>query len=127
MKKITLILCFFSFLSSFAQNYSFVNGDPKFMEPNTVVDVRNPLPDKYILKSGLPDGIYTIFFDKEMTKVYQKGFLQDGHRVKNWTYYTEEEKPKMEIEYNELGIVSGFVRQYYPSGALMTETQFKDG
>jgi len=127
MKKILLILCCFSFLSTFAQNYSFVNGDPKFMEPNPLVNEKNPDIDKYVLKPRLPDGSYTIFYDKEMTKVFQKGFLKDGHRIKYWAYYTEEQKPKMEIEYNEIGIISGLVKQYYPSGKLMTETQFKNG
>jgi antitoxin component YwqK of YwqJK toxin-antitoxin module len=127
MKKIIFFFCCFSFLTSFAENYSFVNGDPKFMEPNPIAGEKNPDADKYILKSELPDGIYTIFYDKEMTTVFQKGFLKDGHRIKSWTYYTTDEKPKMEIEYNELGIISGLVKQYYPSGALMTETQFSNG
>jgi antitoxin component YwqK of YwqJK toxin-antitoxin module len=127
MKKIILILCCFSFVSTFAQKYSFVNGDPKFMDPNPLIDEHNPDLDKFVLKAGLPDGSYTIFFDKEMTMVFQKGFLQDGHRIKYWAYYTKEQNPKMEIEYNELGIVSGLVKQYYPSGALMTETQFRNG
>ena len=97
------------------------------MDPNPVVDEKNPDMDKYVLKPGLPDGSYTIYFDKEMTKVFQKGFLQDGHRVKYWAYYTPDQKPKMEIEYNESGIITGIVKQYYPGGALMTETQFKNG
>jgi len=70
---------------------------------------------------------YSIFFDKEMKNVYQKGFLKDGHRIKYWAYYTTDQKPKMEIEYDGAGIISGLVKQYYPNGALMTETQFKNG
>ena len=127
MKKLIFILCCFSFVTTFAQTYSFVYGDPKFMEPNPVKDEGRADLDKYVLKSGLPDGSYTIFFDKEMTKAYQKGYLQDGHRVKYWAYYTEDQNPKMEIEYDESGIISGLVKQYYPGGALMTETQFKNG
>jgi antitoxin component YwqK of YwqJK toxin-antitoxin module len=127
MKKLLFILCCFSFVSVFAQDYSFVNGDPKFMVPNPIADDRRPELDKYVLKPDLPDGTYSIFFDKEKTKIIQKGFLQNGHRVKYWAYYTEEQNPKMEIEYDELGIISGLVKQYYPGGALMTETQFRNG
>jgi antitoxin component YwqK of YwqJK toxin-antitoxin module len=127
MKKLFYIFCLLSFIPAFAQNYSFVYGDPKFMEPNPVIDDRRPELDKYVIKSGLPDGSYTIFYDKEKTKVFQKGFLQNGHRVKFWAYYTEDQNPKMEIEYDESGVISGLVKQYYPGGALMTETQFKNG
>ena len=125
MKKILTLLAFMPLLSA-AQNYSFVNGDPKFMVINPAKDT-NPNQDEYILKPGLPDGSYTIFYDKNMSKVFQKGFLNDGHRVKSWAYYTKDEKPKMEIEYDESGLISGLVKEYYPSGALMTETQFKNG
>jgi antitoxin component YwqK of YwqJK toxin-antitoxin module len=126
MKKLLIILFLLPF-AILAQDYAFVNGDTKFMVPNSARDAKNPNLDEYVLKPGLPDGSYTIFYDASKTKVYQKGFLKDGHRIKSWTYYTVEENPKMEIEYNESGIISGMVREYYPGGALMTETQFKNG
>lgn len=123
MKKL-LTLIFFLPVLCFAQNYSFVNGDPKFMDRNPVKDAKS---DEYVLKPGLPDGTYTIYYDQALTKVYQKGFMQNGHRIKSWAYYSLAQQPKMEIEYDESGLMSGLVKEYYPSGALMTETQFKNG
>jgi antitoxin component YwqK of YwqJK toxin-antitoxin module len=126
MKKM-LVFLFMAPAFAMAQNYSFVNGDIKFMTPNPAKNDKNPNVDEYVLKPGLPDGTYTIFYDGEMTKVYQKGFLHDGHRTRSWVYYTMYQKPKMELEYDESGLMSGLVKEYYPSGALMTETQFKNG
>ena len=97
------------------------------MVKNPARNEKNPNLDEYVLKPGLPDGSYIIFFDASKTKVYQKGFLKDGHRIKSWAYYSLNEVPKMEIEYDEIGLVSGLVKEYYPSGALMTETQFRNG
>jgi len=62
MKKITLFFFCFTIFSAFAQEYSFVNGDPKFMEPNPLLNEKNPNLDKYVLKPGLPDGILFYFF-----------------------------------------------------------------
>jgi antitoxin component YwqK of YwqJK toxin-antitoxin module len=125
-KSLTFLLLVFS-CAVFAQNYSFVNGDMKFMIPNPARDAKNPNQDEYVLKPGLPDGSYTIFYDAQQTKVFQKGFLHDGHRVKSWTYYTQDQNPKIEIEYDESGLMSGLVKEYYPGGALMTETQYRNG
>jgi|GEM_PF-6320472 len=127
MKKILAFLFFVPVFAAFAQTYSFENGNTKFMVINPVRDAKNPNVDEYVLKPGLPDGAYTIFYDKQLTKIYQKGFLKDGHRIKSWAYYTPEQNPKIEIEYDEAGLVSGLVKEYYPGGALMTETQFKNG
>ena len=125
-KSVTILfLLMSSFL--FAQNYAFVNGDKKFMTKNPAYDAKHLNQDEYVLLPGLPDGSYVIYFDASMKKIYQKGFLKDGHRIKSWAYYTRDEKPKMEIDYDESGLVSGLVKEYYPGGALMTETQFRNG
>jgi antitoxin component YwqK of YwqJK toxin-antitoxin module len=124
-KQLTLFLTF-STAFAFAQTYPLVNGDPKFMERNPA-KANNPSQDEYILKPNLPDGTYVIYYDAARSKVFQKGFIANGHRIKSWAYYTEDEKPKMELEYDESGLISGLVREYYPGGALMTETQFKNG
>ncbi len=127
MKKLLAFLFLLSFFGAKAQNYTFVNGDMKFMMPNKAKDAQNPNLDDYVLKPNLPDGSYTIYYDGAKTKVYQKGFLSNGHRIKSWAYYTQEQKPKMEIEYDESGLMSGLVKEFYSSGALMTETQFHNG
>ena len=127
MKKLFTLLFLVSALPALAQNYAFVNGDSKFMDPNPAYDAGNPKQDEFILKPNLPDGSYTIFYDAQKTKVFQKGFLMNGHRVKSWAYYTMAQYPKMELEYDEAGLISGLVKEYYPSGALMTETQFRNG
>lgn len=127
MKKLLTLLLLIPVFGAFAQDYSFVNGDMKFMVPNKAKDATNPNQDDYVLKPGLPDGSYTIFYDAAQAKVFQKGFLNNGHRVKSWTYYTTEQTPKMEIEYDDAGLISGLVKEYYPGGALMTETQFRNG
>ncbi len=127
MKKLFTLLFLIAFNTAFGQTYSFVNGDMKFMVPNPVRDAKNPDLDEYVMKPGLPDGSYTIFYDAQQTKVYQKGFMGNGHRVKSWAYYTLEQTPKMEIQYDESGLISGLVKEFYPDGALMTETQFRNG
>ncbi len=127
MKKILTLIFLATSMMAVAQNYSFVYGDMKFMIPNEAKDPKNDKQDEYVLKANLPDGIYTIFYDGEMTKVFQKGFLKSNHRIKSWAYYTQDQKPKMDIEYDESGLISGLVKEYYPSGNRMTETQFKNG
>src|SRR5687767_9760082 len=102
MKEILILFFGLAVLSSFGQDYAFVNGDPKFMTKNQSRG-SNPNADEYVLQPGLPDGSYTIYYDKEKSRVFQKGFLQNGHRIKYWAYYTPEQKPKMEIEYDENG------------------------
>ena len=111
MKRILTFLLLIPCSAVFAQRYSFVNGDMKFMIPNKMKDSKSTTQDEYVLKPGLPDGSYTIFYDGAKTKVYQKGFLANGHRVKSWAYYTQDQKPKMEIEYDESGLMSGLVKE----------------
>ena len=127
MKKLFTLFLLLCSVYSFAQTYAFVNGDMKFMVPNPAKDSKHPDQDEYVLKPNLPDGAYTIYYDGAKTKVYQKGFLKNGHRIKSWAYYTIDQKPKIDMEYDDAGIISGLVKEYYPSGALLTETQFSNG
>jgi antitoxin component YwqK of YwqJK toxin-antitoxin module len=127
MKKILTLLFVLATLVASAQSFSLTLGDSKYMAavPKTSSDKTSS--ELFLMKSSVADGAYTIFYDDAKTKVCQKGFMKGGHRVRSWAYYYENQNPQVEFLYDDAGNIINISKEYYETGNLKAETQYRDG
>jgi antitoxin component YwqK of YwqJK toxin-antitoxin module len=127
MKNLLTVFCILFSSHLFAQGIQIVYGDAKYMTPKKSATDAGTLKQEYLMKANAPDGAYVIFSDKEKTKICQRGYLKNGHPVKVWNYYYDNQSMKSSFEYDDNGMLINTMKEYYESGNLKTETQVRNG
>jgi len=109
MKKITLILLFFSLISiSFSQEFEIYEGD-------TI---------NYIDKNNMKQGVWFFFNDNYTNKISQKGFYEDDKKNGLWETFFIDGKTKSQITFKN-NRQYGSIKIYYPNGNIQEDGFWK--
>lgn len=123
MKKYLLLVLIVScFTNINAQIKKIVVGDTIYLR-----EITFNKKQVFEIKDNVPDGEYEIYLDDANTKLYQKGYILNGHKTKYWAYYFENGKIMSEAVYDFNGARNGKANEYYESGKIKKETEFLKG